>query len=347
MVTAIRQTVAGKPASAPEPAVQPISNPLTQIEAPADGLPSTDLTNRPAGSIPARSSRFFPSATEQPKRQVIEAEPRTPSPPPPEEVSSHPVYFGNSSRPNVHLPIPKPVVKLPPKAVSAPAPAPTFASMAAAPPKSAMQQSSTAISWQEKINSLFKPTLPEKKNVLAVTPSTKEALHVLSAAVSVSIPQTKFGLQKGDGDIAVEQVEQQDAMFEDRELGSLPAVRVPAMAPANAWFHPTPLRQLRKTVRPVHAHSMQPFFIEMLDYDNNGNVRAPVRLPGAIEPRVFLLPRKSASTRPRVSNSVRPRKGNSKPAEASGGGFKKSTSTSGTRQPSNKTSWSSARQTSH
>ncbi|CAG8921406.1 unnamed protein product [Penicillium salamii] len=337
VVSSVTRTVVGKKEEATsEPGVRPLSNPLT-VAAPVDGLPSSDL-NR-SGPPPARSSRFFPSATEQqPKRQVVERERSgSPSPPPPEEVSSHPVYFGDSSRPHVHLPIPKPVVKLPPKVVSAPAPPPTFASMAAAPPRNAMPRTSTAISWQEKINSLFKSE--PNKNVLAVTPATKEALPVHTAAVSVSIPRTKLGSQKGDGDIAVEQVERQDEMFEDREPGSLPAVRVPTMAPPNSWGPLPPLRQLRKNIRQVYAQSIPAFVVGQTDRDNHGNMRATVLLPGGFEPVVFLVPRKPGPHRPRNNNNNRPRKGNSKPGEAPRTKFEKPTSNTGSRQQSSKPSW--------
>ncbi|KAK9855435.1 ATPase [Penicillium brevicompactum] len=331
VVTAVVHKTVGKDEPTAEPVVQPLSNPLATAAPPVDGLPSSDLSR--SGPIPVRSSRFFPSATEQqPKRQVVEREQRSssPSPPPPEEVSSHPVYFGDSSRPHVHLPIPKPVVKLPPKVVSAPAPPPTFASMAAAPPRNAAPQPPAVISWQDKINSLFKTGGPKTggtKNVLAVTPATKEALPVHTAAVSVSFPRAKFGLPKGDGDIAVEQVERQDEMFEDREPGSLPAVRVPPMAPANSWSQ-LPLRQLRKASKQVHPQTMQPFNVGLNDRDTHGNVRATIHLPGADEPKVFLIPRKAGPLRPRNNNNSnpRPRKGNSKPA-----------SNTGSRQQSNKT----------
>ena len=346
VVTAVTHKRIGKDESTSEPAVQPLSNPLTSLDAPVDGLPS-DLTGRPPGAITVRSSRFFPSATEQPKRQVTEKERSSPSPPPPEEFSSHPVFFGDSSRPHVHLPIPKPVVKLPPKAIGAPAPPPTFASMAAAPPRNAMPPS-TAISWQEKINSLFKSTSTEKKNVLAVTPATKEALPVHSAAVSVSIPRAKLGSQKGDGDFAVEQVEKQDEMFEDREPGSLPAVRVPTMAPINSWSQLPPIRQLRKNVKQVQTQSIQPFLVGLSDRDNHGNVRATVFLPGAADSKVLLIQRKAGPPRPRNNNNARSRKGNNKPGEASGGGSKKpASSNTGSRQQSNKTSWSPGHPASH
>ncbi|OQE00282.1 hypothetical protein PENVUL_c055G02006 [Penicillium vulpinum] len=325
------------------------SNPLTSLDTPIDGLNVTDIGVRPAGNISTRSSRFFPPASEQSKRQVVEKERSSPSPPPPEEVTSHPVYSGDSSRPHVNLPAPKapkPVVKLPPKAIGAPAPPPTFASMAAAPPRNTAPPS-TALSWQDKINGLFGKTTPtQKKSALAVTSATKEPLPVHIAPVSVSIPQTKIDSQTGDGDFAVRQVNEQDEMFEDREPGSLPAVRVPNMAPQNSWSAARPSERSRgKNFKPVQAQSIQPFVVGHNDRDNHGNTRTSVLLPGGSEPKPVLIQRKAGPTRGRNNNpniNARPRKGiNNKPGDVSGGSSKKSTSnTTPRQQPRQRSGWS-------
>ncbi|CAI7612556.1 unnamed protein product [Penicillium glandicola] len=323
------------------------ANPLTSLDAPMDGLNVSDIGARPAGNVPTRSSRFFPPASEQSKRQVVEKERNSPSPPPPEEVTSHPVY-GDSSRPHVNLPAPKPpkpVVKLPPKAVGAPVPPPTFASMAAAPPRNVVPPSSTALSWQDKINGLFGKTTPtQKKSVLAVTSATKEPLPVHASTVSVSIPQSKIGSQTGDGDFSVRQVNEQDEMFEDREPGSLPAVRVPNMAPQNSWSAARPSERSRgKNFKPVQAQSIQPFPVGHNDRDNHGNTRASIFLPGASEPKAVLIQRKAGSTRGRntTNTNVRPRKGiNNKSGEVSGGSKKPTSNTAPRQQPRQRPGWS-------
>ncbi|KAJ5415435.1 hypothetical protein N7465_004130 [Penicillium sp. CMV-2018d] len=321
------------------------SNPLTSLDTPMDSLNVSDIGVRPSGNVPTRSSRFFPPASEQSKRQVAEKERSSPSPPPPEEVS-HPAYYGDAKRPHVNLPAPKPpkpVVKLPPKAIGAPAPPPTFASMAAAPPRNVVPPSSTALSWQDKINGLFGKTTPtQKKSVLAVTSATKEPLPVHATAVSVSIPQTKIGSQAGDGDFAVRQVDEQDEMFEDREPGSLPAVRVPNMAPQNSWSATRPSERTRgKNFKPVQAQTIQPFPVGHNDRDNHGNTRASVLLPGGSEPKAVLIQRKAGPPRGRTSNTnVRPRKGiNNKSGEVFGTGNKKPTSTTVPRQPRQRSGW--------
>jgi hypothetical protein len=320
----------------------PPSNPLTGLDTPADGLPFTDNHARPIASVPARSSRFFPQASEQSKRPATEKYDyqRSPSPPPPEEVSTHPVYFGGSGRPLVHLPNPKPVVKLPPKALAAPAAPPTFASMAAAPPRGPPAPASTAISWQEKINCLFgKKTPVEKKSALAITSATKEPLDVpLSVpAVSVSLPNIENGVQIGDGHLAVRQVEEQDEIFEDREPGSLPSVRVPNMAPANAWQAapaPPPSRLRAKILKPMQVHSIEPYLVGLGEKDAAGNIRVVIRLPGAAAAKTLSLPKKAGGPpsrqQPQQRNSPnfnsKSRKG-PKPRETSG-------SNSGTKKPS-------------
>jgi hypothetical protein len=247
-------------------------------------------------------------------------------------MSTHPVFTGNSSKPLVHLPAPKPIVKLPPKIIAPPQPPPTFASMAAAPPRHSV---STAKSWQEKINTLFgKKTVPEKKTALAVTSSSKEPLDVLHiAAVSVSLPQCGE-LPIGDGEIAANQVEEAEEIFEDREVGSLPVVRVPTMAPPAAWHaapSPSQSRLRAKNLKLMQVHTVEPFSIGFHDKDNSGNLRVSVRFPGAIIAKTVVLPRKPESHPPRTrgTSSYKPRK-NTKPREAPGG--------SNTKKPSSQQS---------
>lgn len=331
-VIGVSEGVVGKKNGSP-------SNPLTGLDVPVDSLPFSESHARSMANAPVRSSRFFPHVTEQAKRLAVEKEyQRSPSPPPPEDMSSHPVFYGGSGRPLVHLPNPRPVVKLPPQALAAPAPPPTFASMAAAGPRPSSSPVPTAISWQEKINGLFgKKTPTQKKSVLAVAPASKVPLDVQlpAAVVSVSFPNIGIGLQTGDGDLAVQQVEEQDDIFEDREPGSLPGVRVPNMAPPAAWHAapaPSQARLRAKNLRQLQIHSIEPYMVGLGEKDQFGHIQCSIRFPGAVESKTLSLPKKASgpSARHRNSPNHKPRKG-TKPRETSGSkeGAKKSASQPG------------------
>lgn len=311
-----------------KPAEPPVTapNPLPGLD-PVGGLPFPDSSARLFGGVQPRSSRFFPQATEQVKRPALEEDStRSPSPPPPEEVWSHPVYTGDSNKPLVHLPGPKPVVKLPPKAmVTPPSGPPTFASMVAAPPRNA-PASHTATTWQEKINGLFgKKTTPEKRNALAVASASKEPLDVPIpiAAVSVSFPHKVEGdyeiFDIGDGDRTAKQVEETEAIFEDREAGSQPVVRVPNMAPPNAWLAaPAPTQPRPRSKNLIQVQSIEPFFFGF-EKEPTGGIRISIRFPGAEVAKTLALPKKVGGPNPRnrgtpgfklKKSSTKPREGN-------------------------------------
>ncbi|KAL4998164.1 hypothetical protein BDV10DRAFT_77264 [Aspergillus recurvatus] len=315
-----------------------LANPLSGFEHTVGPLPFVEAHARPLVSMPTRSSRFFPQATENRKPVFDEVDfLRSPSPPPPEEVSTHPVYFGDSNRPLVHLPAPKPIVKLPPKVVVPPPPPPTFASMVAS--NTRPSPASTATNWQERINTLFgKKTVPEKRSALAVSSASKEPLDVQLhvTAVSVSLPYNGE-TQSGDGELTARQVEEAEAIFEDREVGSLPVVRVPTMAPPAAWrAAPAPSQsQLRaKVLKTMQVHSVEPFWIGYRDKHASAVNQILIRLPGAVEAKTVAAPRKATNPRPRGQSTYKPRK-NTKPRDGpSGSNFKKAASqqTSGNSQ---------------
>ncbi|KIW64097.1 hypothetical protein PV04_09055 [Phialophora macrospora] len=193
--------------------------------------------------------------------------PRTPSPPPAEDYASlHPAFDGDFTKPVVHFPH-KPVVRLPPAmpptppsplhvepaVVSSSAPAPggplTWAarvSMPPPPPPAPLRTVSTPIvqnpSWQERFNGLLgKKTSPAQATaqpvaaVLAVTSATKEPLdvqHVLIPSASVSLPVEGATISSEDDTMVISKdVESEDDLFEDREPGSLPAIKFPLEAP--------------------------------------------------------------------------------------------------------------------
>ncbi|KAF2855586.1 hypothetical protein T440DRAFT_158453 [Plenodomus tracheiphilus IPT5] len=63
-----------------------------------------------------RASRFFPRPIEPMTPATTTASAKADSPPPPPETSTHPVFSGDCGRPQVKMPKPPPVVRLPPSA---------------------------------------------------------------------------------------------------------------------------------------------------------------------------------------------------------------------------------------
>ncbi|KAJ9395041.1 hypothetical protein DTO282F9_8029 [Paecilomyces variotii] len=279
--------------------------PLHAFDPAVGSLPFSEHHSRAFSSAAGRGSRFFPHQVEQPKPPVVQDRglSRSPSPPPPEEVSSHPVYTGNTDRPLVHLPTPKPVVKLPPKP-TAPQQPPTFASMVASSPpvRVVPQPIASTTSWQDRFNGLFgKKPSTEKKQVLAVASATKEPLDVQSqpAPAAVSLPQyVESDILRDVGKVTSKEVEEEEAIFEDREAGSLPVVRVPNMAPPAAWvaaLPPSSSKLRSKYLKPMQVHSVEPYNFGFHDKDRSGNIHVIIHFPGNDSTRTVTLPRKAGN----------------------------------------------------
>ncbi|KAF3483037.1 uncharacterized protein GIQ15_02361 [Arthroderma uncinatum] len=310
-------------------------SPFHQIDS-VSGLPFTDK-QKPVPLPPTRGSRFFPHGAE-PKRQNNQetTSARSQSPPPPEEVSSHPVFTGDSQRPLVHLPNPKPRVKLPPGALSAPSPPPpppvpaTFAAMVASPPpvRAPPQPIASTTSWQDRFNGLFgkKTTQPaqRKNSSLAVASATKEPLDVVSSVSSaaVSLPQRgeKRKFTDDSDKVTTKEVEDEEAIFEDREAGSLPVVKVPYMAPRAAW-HPAPKQSRFRTKyqKPVLSQSIEPYILSHTERDSNGDIVVTVRPPGK-DVKKILLPKRGGgnANAARLRSNPKSRTRNPRSREGSG-----------------------------
>lgn len=293
---------------------------LHGFDASIDSLPFPEAHPRPFGNVPNRGSRFFPTITDTYRGPVAvdDGRPRSPSPPPPEAYSTHPAYSGDAHRPLVNLPIPKPIVRLPPK-ISQPPKPPTFASMAATPLRPP-PPSMSATSWQDRINGLFGKATPEKKHILAVASATKEPLDVQSNLhpAAVSFPQIRGVDARDVEQVTSKEVEEEEAIFEDREVGSLPVVRVPVMAPPNAWHAalPPPARLRPKVLRPMQVHSVELFTLELPKKDVSGNWNVVVHIPGCDNVASVALSKKLplASSRSKGNTTFRARK-NTKPRE--------------------------------
>ncbi|OJD19389.1 hypothetical protein AJ78_00659 [Emergomyces pasteurianus Ep9510] len=289
-------------------------------------LPFSDMSTKPLTNTTGRESRFFPHGSDQVKRptNIPSTHLLSPSPPPPDDISSHPVFIGDSSRPLVHLPAPKPRVKLPPRQASPPPTPATFAAMVAAPAaRPAAQPVANTTSWQDRFNGLFgKKPSPVKNYALAVTSATKEPLEVQpsTSPASVSFPQyDEIELLRDAGRATSKDVEDEEAIFEDREAGSTPVVKMPIMAPKAAWLPvlPTPHSRLRaKYQKPVQPFSIDPYISGFFDDDHTS---VTIHLPGGDLAKTLLLPKKvgSTSSRQRGPSTFKQRK-NVKPREGSG-----------------------------
>ena len=262
-------------------------------------------------SMPSRS-RFFPSQDVRLEQEPVEdlsvlSVDRSGSPPPPPPtMPGHPVY-GDNAFPQVHLPKPAPIVKLPP-AVLAPIGPPkplSFAAAVATPIASPQRQVSqdirrsdvtTAVGWQDRINNLMgrKPASPPRTHALQVDSASKNALdvHPPRFAATVSLPGSTIGDLSVDDDSIVSKPAAEEC-FEEQEMGSLPRVKVPAMAPAAAWEAAAPPKSGGRSlnsndVATVSLDSMRSFYTP---YITNNSISVVVRIPGLkTEHKTFTMP---------------------------------------------------------
>ena len=278
-------------------------------------------------SPPVRGSRFFPNSNRDVRldeQNLTFDRPGSPTPPPP-TMAGHPAYDGDSAHPHVSLPRPAPVVKLPPPL--APIGPPKPASFAAAvtthnvpPPNNHYQgrqdyntraassyqdvrrdQQSGSGMWQEKISSLLanRKNSPPKFHALAVDSSSKHALELPASqfAATVSLPSSVTGDLAADDSSVVSKPAAEEC-FEEQEMGSLPIIKVPNAAPANAWVLATAPKAVPKKFVVSQTTS-----ISALDFPaqniQNGNILITILLPGQTESKIVSVPGRRQSSSPR------------------------------------------------
>lgn len=195
----------------------------------------------------SRSSRFFPRPIETSFQAPMPTSSKADSPPPPPETETHPVFAGSViDHPLVRLPRPSPVVRLPKpaqEAIDAPVSMPPRGYHGPGARPLAMNPE-----WQARFNKLLdKPVpvdaapnarplaavpvaIPSKPSALAVAASSKASLDVRgqlgSATVSLpsAIARKASSTDRSRGTLTRDGTA---ALFEDREFGSLPTVRLP------------------------------------------------------------------------------------------------------------------------
>lgn len=274
----------------------------------------------PGSSIGAssqvRGSRFFPSNNRDVRLEDPNAfidRPGSPSPPPP-TMAGHPAYDGDSAHPQVSLPRPSPVVKLPP--VLAPIGPPKPASFAAAvtlPTAPAAnrhsarhdyhsrqmghqdtpQQLPPVVSggWQDRISNLLgRKSSPPKSQALAVDSLSKNALELPTpqSFATVSLPSSVSGDLAAD-DSSVASKPAAEECFEEQEMGSLPIIKVPFIAPSAAWSMANPQpKSLPKRFLISNPTTVDP--IAFSPHNTNNGVAVTILLPGQQEPKSVNVP---------------------------------------------------------
>lgn len=272
-----------------------------------------------------RGSRFFPSAGRgiQSHFQGVPSflpggYARSPSPPPPDN-DIHPVFTGDRGRPLVNLPFmkEKPKVRLPPSAVT-PAQSPRIAEVRVTPLRAASQPLVNNPSWQDRFNGLLgvKKTSPEKKFAhVAEFSATKVPLDSpeVQVSASVTLPPKSGEATSRSLEPSSKAMEDEEALFENREFGSLPAVLIPSKAPEIGW---SPAKSMRRgqykqsrISKEVEATSREPLIIEKELVANNGTPPISIRLFGMSVSKSMPLPR---------SNAQNPGQGVQRPRNASG-----------------------------
>ena len=245
-----------------------------------------------------RASRFFPRSSEAPTQPELSTQTATPasgkrdSPPPPPETETHPVFSGNVHEPRVQLPKPPPVVRLPPSVLEDAAPAEAPVSM---PSRSASGLGARPLTkdpeWQARFNKLFEKTgpasqtgsgrpaaavpilAPTKPGSLPIAPSSKATLEVRGTAgpATVSLPGAPSSKRFFANDLGRDVVTRKgtEVLFEDREFGSLPTVKLskvphlaakkPAVSPPT---HDARLIYFKKLENPFTTRRLEAFDFE-------------------------------------------------------------------------------------
>ena len=272
----------------------------------------------PAG--PTRGSRFFPTGgqgfqSQQRAASYTMGYNRSPSPPPPDSMQ-HPAYARSQHHPLVNLPItkPKPTVRLPPALTTAPS-MPMMADVHVAPLRAVSQPLIQNPSWQDRFNGLLGVKKhyisPEKKFAeVAGFSETKLPLELppVHVAAAVSLPSRVADAVTAEAHEAVasKSVEDEEALFEEREFGSLPTVLLPATPPKVKFQkNRKGFSKLVKDPRPVQdvmSKEILELRLEDKENDDPNGYALFINFKGMPYPKKKIMPRLNVSS---TSPSVR------------------------------------------
>ncbi|KAI9756055.1 MAG: hypothetical protein M4579_004025 [Chaenotheca gracillima] len=281
---------------------------------------TTSSYPHPVGN--GRGSRFFPHISDKSQQQNRDTSRKTPgsdefSSSPPPDSADHPAYYGDVSRPHVSLPAPKPVVKLPPALAEA-GPPQVIEPVSRNEPSPLKSRSEQATgSWQDRINGLF--NRQGRPNNMAVASGTRGALdngtqYFVPATVSlprksntspISGHPKRNWLSGANGEVTTKTTE--EALFEEREFGSLPPVRIPKYESKTPW---QPVRvSPNARARPRYQKPAVVLSKESLvfrDKETPQGLVIEVRLPGNRLVKSFVQSRTAASPNNRTPTATSP-----------------------------------------
>lgn len=293
-----------------------------------EGSPSQTLgqgTSSLQQATGPRASRFFPRPIEPMTAATTTASTKADSPPPPPETSTHPVFSGDFGRPQVRLPKPSPVVRLPPSATGSV----TSESSVSMPSRGQQPLGSRPLAmnpeWQARFNKLLeKPGVPHSAGStnrvpsvissvpgsLAPTAHSKASLEVRSSAgpATVSLPHVPqfslFATDRGRDPVTRKGAE---ALFEDREFGSLPTVKLSKTAHLAATE--PPVNAPKDDLPPRFKKQENPFTIrrlEAFDLDKNAQkIDVVVCLVGMRQAITKFMPRRRRG--PKTGGQLKPK----------------------------------------
>ncbi|KAF1846794.1 uncharacterized protein K460DRAFT_283499 [Cucurbitaria berberidis CBS 394.84] len=280
-----------------------------------------------------RASRFFPRPTETATQATTTTSSKADSPPPPPETETHPAFTGDISHPLVRLPKPSPVVRLPPLATGSDAHTEATGSMSSRGQSLGARPLAMNPEWQARFNKLLEkpgsaaptsvpgPTIrnassatlsvaPSKPGALAPAALSKASLDVRGAAgpatVSLpSAPQTRtFADDRGREVITRKGTE---ALFEDREFGSLPTVRLskaPHLAANDPAVNPPkddPFPRFKRFENPFTIRRLEVFDIERLAQ----KIDIVIHIPNMRNAITMSMPRKRRG--PKTNSQFKPK----------------------------------------
>ncbi|CAK7211239.1 hypothetical protein SEUCBS140593_001107 [Sporothrix eucalyptigena] len=221
----------------------------------SSGSPSSSIhpqQTRPSRFFPTRDVRMEETAAPAAPSAVAggiassgsNERPGSPSPPPP-DMDGHPAFDGDASHPNVSLPKPQIVVRLPPKDGAAAPPTAAAGSRqqytqsrnVASQPSHSLATPSDDISWQAKFNNLF-----DRKTVVSPSKPTSGVgrgdFQGRGGVENVSPAPTKAPIARNVNPVPKEPPTTRlmaEDCFERQEMGSLPPVHLPNKVPELAW----------------------------------------------------------------------------------------------------------------